>query len=328
MDYLEKARSVIQNEIEGLRQVRDELGASFEKLVGLCLETLGQDAKIVLTGVGKSGHVGHKIAATLASTGSRAVFLHPVEAMHGDLGILGGKDLLLALSYSGETEELLQLLPSAKRFKIPVVAVSSDPESSLAKFSDLFVQLSVPAEACPFNLAPTTSTTAMLAFGDALAIVLMEAQMAAQKFSKDHYSKLHPAGAIGRTVTLCVRDIMRAKDRTPIVGPETTVHDALLEMTKFRSGSVLIAAKDGQLLGIFTDGDFRRNIQNKGLEVMNSPIREVMTAKPITLGDSEMAIAALKLFEERKIDDIPVVDQDGNAIGLIDIQDLPKFKLM
>ena len=323
MDYLDRARGVLDNEIAGLQAVRDELGESFEKLVKLCQRILDRDGKLVITGVGKSGHVGRKIAATLSSTGSPAVFMHPVEAMHGDLGILAPSDLLLALSYSGETEELLQVLPPAKRFKVPIVAITSNPESSLAKYAELIVPLRVPAEACPFNLAPTTSSTATMAFGDALAIVLMEDR----KFTKRDYSKLHPAGAIGRAITLRTRDVMRAENRTPVVSPETTVRDALLRMTECRSGSVLIADAERHLLGIFTDGDFRRRVPGD-FNIMHAPIRDVMTKNPITLRDSQMAVAVLQLLEEREIDDIPVVDKDGKVVGLIDIQDLPKFKIL
>jgi arabinose-5-phosphate isomerase len=181
----------------------------------------------------------------------------------------------------------------------------------------------VPAEACPFNLAPTTSSTATMAFGDALAIVLMEDR----KFTKHDYSKLHPAGAIGRAITLRIRDVMRGAERTPVVTPDTNVRDALLRMTACRSGSVLIAAADGQLVGIFTDGDFRRRVASDQ-NIMHVPIRDVMTKNPIALRDSQMAVAVLQLLEEREIDDIPVVDKDGKVVGLIDIQDLPKFKIL
>lgn len=324
MDYIEKARWVLQKEIDGLEMVKAELGDSFLELVAMCRERINGGGKIVITGVGKSGHVGHKTAATLASTGSPAAFMHPVEAMHGDLGILDPKDVLLTLSYSGETEELIQILPAAKRFDIPIVALTSDPNSNLAKYADLIVQLRIPSEACPFNLAPTTSSTATLAFGDALAMVLMEDR----RFTKSDYSKLHPAGAIGRAITLRIADVMRDREKTPVVSPETPVRDALMEMTRLRSGSVLIADVDDKLLGIFTDGDFRRSMGQDDIDVLNARIDQYMTAGPITLTDSQMAIDAIKLLEKRKIDDIPVVDEAGRVKGVIDIQDLPKVKLM
>lgn len=323
MDYLSTAKAAFDTEIAGLIQLRDRLGEPFIRLVDLCLKTLDQDGKLVICGLGKSGHIGHKIAATLASTGAPAAFLHPVEAMHGDLGMLQDHDLLIVLSYSGETDELVTLLPAAKRMHIPVVALTGDPRSRLAHWSDLVVPLTIPAEACPFNLAPTTSTTAMLAFGDALAIVLM----GAQKFSREDYGRLHPAGAIGRAVTLRVRDVMRGLDRTPIVPSTAKVKDALLRMTECRSGSVLVTEGDGLLAGIFTDGDFRRHAQHD-LRVLEKGIAEVMTARPIRIRADEMAIAIVRLLEQREIDDIPVVDDTDHVVGLVDIQDLPKFKLM
>lgn len=324
MDYIARGQWVLQREIDGLEMVRDGLGDSFLELIELCKVRLRDGGKIVLAGVGKSGHVGHKIAATLASTGSPAAFLHPVEAMHGDLGILGSKDILVALSYSGETDELLEILPSAKRFDIPVVAITSDPDSNLSSYADLVVELRVPSEACPFNLAPTSSSTATMAFGDALAMVLMEDR----KFTKDDYSKLHPSGAIGRAITLRISDVMRDRDHTPVVNPGTTIRDALLEMTRLRSGSVLIAGTDGKLAGIFTDGDFRRCMSEDRGHVMEAVISDYMTKDPVSLSDSQMAIDAIKLLENRKIDDIPVVDENGVIKGVIDIQDLPKVKLM
>jgi arabinose-5-phosphate isomerase len=324
MDYLALAREVFTNEIEGLRAVADQLGEGFVQLVERSRATFAHHGKLVLTGVGKSGHIGHKIAATLASTGSPAVFMHPVEAMHGDLGVLTPhRDLLLCLSYSGETEELLTVLPAAKRFHVPIVAITGAPESRLAKWSDLVVAMPVPGEACPFNLAPTTSTTALLALGDALAIVLMRAN----DFSKADYGLRHPGGAIGRSVTLRIADLMRPPERTPIVPPETLVGDALYRMTTCRSGSVIVAAADRTLLGIFTDGDFRRRAQHD-LAILQQPIHKVMTANPIRLRIDQMAIEVLNLLEQREIDDIPVVDAANRVVGLVDIQDLPKFKLM
>lgn len=321
--YVDKARSVIQTEIDGLARVQEGLDQSFVALVDLCLKTIRNGGKLVLSGVGKSGHVGHKVASTLASTGSPAVFMHPVEAMHGDLGILSAKDALIALSYSGETEELLGVLPSVKRFGIPIVAITGKRGSSLANWSDLTVEIAVAKEACPFNLAPTTSTTAMLALGDALAIVLLEEQ----KLTAEQYGKYHPAGSIGRTVKLTVDDIMRKGDRLAIVQPDTSVQDALFTMTRCRSGSVAVADHNGVLVGIFTDGDLRRHVQGN-LNVLQAPIRRVMTPNPIRIHTEHMAIEVLKLLEGREIDDIPVVDERDRIVGMVDIQDLPKFKLM
>lgn len=323
MDYLSLAREVFDNEIAGLQAVRNQLGESFVQLVDMSLATLARHGKLVLTGVGKSGHIGHKIAATLASTGTHAVFMHPVEAMHGDLGILSERDLLLCMSYSGETDELLNVLPAAKRFCVPIVAMTGVEDSRLTDWSDLVVCMTVPAEACPFNMAPTTSTTALLALGDALALVLM----AANKFSQEDYGLRHPGGSIGRSVTLRMSDIMRPAERTPIVPPETLVRDAIYAMSKCRSGSVLVSDQEHRLLGIFTDGDFRRCAQHD-LEVLQRPITEVMTRDPIHVRLDQMAVELLNLLEDREIDDIPVVSNEGELVGLVDIQDLPKFKLM
>ncbi len=323
MNYIDRATSVIENEMEGLANIKEGLDESFVKLVELCLETLKNGGKLLLSGVGKSGYIGHKIAATLTSTGAPAVFLHPVEAMHGDLGMVNEKDLLIALSYSGETTEILEVVPSAKRFGIPVIAITGDPESQLAKWSDLVVLAKVHGEACPFNLAPTTSTTAMMALGDALAMVLLDAQ----GFGAEDYGKIHPAGSIGRSVSLKVADVMRRDERLPIVAPETAVKEALFTMSRCRSGSVIIADKEERLLGIFTDGDFRRHAQDD-LNILNTPIKDVMTPDPASINEQQMAVEILNLFEGREIDDIPVVNDTGQIVGLVDIQDLPKFKLM
>ena len=323
VDYLNRAKSIIETEINGLEKIKNELDNSFVQLVEISLKILEKGGKIVTCGVGKSGHIGHKIASTLTSTGSPAAFLHPVEAMHGDLGILNKNDLLLALSYSGETEELLAILPSAKRFNIPVASMTGNPKSQLAKWSDLVVLMKVDEEACPFNLAPTTTTTAMMALGDALAIVLLQAR----GFSKEDYGRFHPAGSIGRSVTLKVKDVMRDQDRLAMVPSGTTVKDALVKMTQCRSGSVVVVDNHENLLGIFTDGDFRRQIQKKH-ELLDMRIDAVMSSDPITIRDTRMAIEILSILEKKEIDDIPVVNDRNQVIGVVDIQDLAKFKLM
>lgn len=320
---LETARRVIDIEVAGIRQVQSQLGEPFLRCVGLCMETLERGGKLVLTGVGKSGHIGHKLAATLASTGSTAVFMHPVEAMHGDLGVLGPNDLLIALSYSGETEELLAVLPAAKRLGVPIIAICGNTDSRMTKWSDLAVPMAVEREACPFKLAPTTSTTALLALGDALAIVLLEQR----KFQKTDYARLHPSGAIGRSITLKVTDLMRTGAKFPTVRPDVTVKEALVAMTRARAGSVAVTDAKGILLGIFTDGDFRRHIVENP-KLMNAKIATVMTAGPISISSEAMAVDILKIIEKRRVDDILVVDPKGRAVGLIDVQDLPGFKLM
>ncbi len=320
---IKKASEVFDIEIEGLEHVRDQLDVGFTALVESCCEVLEKGGKIVVCGIGKSGYIGRKIAATLSSTGSTAVFMHPVEAMHGDLGILDKRDMLLALSYSGETEELLQMIPSAKRLDIKIAAVTGVSGSRLANWADIKVFMPVKREACPFNLAPTTTTTALLALGDALAMVLLDIR----GFSMDDYGRLHPGGAIGRAVTLRVRDIMRTGERLVTVYPETTVKDTLLSMTRGRSGSAIVTGKDAGLLGIFTDGDFRRHVEGD-LEILSRPVGSVMTKGPSAVRAEDLAVEILKLLEKRHIDDIIVVDSAGKVVGMVDIQDLPGLKLM
>ena len=320
---LSRAREVMDVEISGVRKVRDELGEPFVALVKKCLEILQDGGKLVLCGVGKSGHISKKLAATLASTGARAVFMHPVEAMHGDLGVVSPQDLLLAVSYSGETDELLRVLPAVKRMGVPIVGITGKAESRLGTFSDMVVPMPVEREACPFNLAPTTTTTALLALGDALAMVLLDCQ----NFQLSDYAKNHPAGAIGRTITLTVKDCMRTGERCAVVTPQATVREALLAMTKARDGAVAIVDAQNRLLGIFTDGDFRRAMTAND-QVLQAPIESVMTKSPVAINQRQMAVEILKLIEHRKIDDVVAVDDEGRSVGMVDIQDLPKFKVM
>lgn len=320
---IERAREVFDIEIDGMKAVRDELGNEFESLVGLCRDTLDRNGKLVVTGIGKSGYIGKKIAATLASLGSTAIFIHPVEALHGDLGMLREEDLLLAMSYSGETEELLHTIRPAKRLGVKLVAIVGNPESTLAGLADLCVPMPVPREACPFNLAPTTTTTALLALGDALALVLLELN----GFTKSDYGRLHPGGAIGRMVTMRVSDIMRGGDRFVRIGPEEPVREALCRMGKARCGSSIVVDAEGKMLGIFTDGDFRRWAE-KDMAVLTRKMREVMTPSPIAVQESALAVEVLKVVEKHRINDIIVVDKTGVVKGLVDVQDLPGLKLM
>ncbi len=322
-DIIKKAQEVFDIEIEGLQQVKNQLNEKFIKMVNLCSEKLNNGGKLVLSGVGKSGHIGKKIAATLASTGSTAVFMHPVEALHGDLGLLCDKDLFLALSYSGETDELVTILPAVKRLQVPIIAITASDKSSLSEWSDFTVEMPVGKEACPFNLAPTTTAIALLALGDALAIVLMKKH----KFSKQDYGQYHPGGAIGRAITLKVSDIMRGEDKIALIKPNVTVKDAIFAMTKAKCGSAIIVDENKKLLGIFTDGDFRRYV-NTSLDVLNQLIADVMTVKPTYVYAEKLAIEVLNVVENKNIDDIIVVNNKEQVVGMIDIQDLPKLKLM
>lgn len=321
---IKKAQAVLQTEIEGIEAIKQQLDNNFVELVAACIKTLDNGGKIVITGVGKSGHIGSKMAATLASTGSTAIFMHPVEAMHGDLGMLQENDIMIALSYSGETQELTRMIIPAKRLGVPVACFTGIPESTLAKLSDIVVIGAVEKEACPFNLAPTTTSTAHLALGDALAMVLLQER----KFTKEDYGRRHPGGAIGRAVTMRVSDLMRKPEAIVLAKPDDLVKNTLVRMTAARCGSAIIVDAEKKLLGIFTDGDFRRRVEND-LSILNRPMEEVMTRNPIFIKKDSLAVEILKILEKRKIDDLVVLEEDGCTVaGLVDIQDLPGFKLM
>jgi len=322
-NIIDKAREVFDIEIEGLAKVKEQLNSDFEKLVEKCVEVLNHGGKLVLCGVGKSGHIGKKLAATLASTGTPAVFMHPVEAMHGDLGILESKDVLLALSYSGETDELLSIFPAAKMLGVTTVAITGGKQSRLASVCDILIEMEIHKEACPFNLVPTTSTTALLALGDALAVVLLNVR----GFTLENFGRLHPAGAIGRSVTMRVKDLMRKGDKLALVHTDSSVKETLISMTKVRCGAAVVVDDEGLLLGVFTDGDFRRHVEDD-LSILDKPIVDVMTPSPLWINENKLAVEVLKLVEKRSINDVVVLDNDGKVVGLVDIQDLPGMKLL
>jgi arabinose-5-phosphate isomerase len=258
VSHLIQARKVFDIEVAALKKVRAQLDRSFDRAIELIVQVLEARGKIVVVGIGKSGNVGHKISATLTSTGSTSVVLNSVDALHGDLGIVNDGDLILALSYSGESEELLNLLPALKRFLVKIIAVTGDIKSSLALHSDLALNVRVPKEACPFNLAPTASTTAMLVMGDALAMAVLQAR----GFKQSDFARYHPSGAIGRAMLLRVGDIMRTGERNAVAREDVTVKEALLVMTRAKSGSLCVVDARGKLAGVFTDGDFRRHMSN------------------------------------------------------------------
>ncbi|OGV61327.1 MAG: hypothetical protein A2498_01000 [Lentisphaerae bacterium RIFOXYC12_FULL_60_16] len=322
-DYLQRARDVLDTEISGIRKAQGNLGPEFIAAIRLLLACLRSGRKIVVTGVGKSLHIADKISATLASTGATSVVLHPSQAVHGDLGILTPGDVVIAISYSGESDELLTLIPSLKRNEAHIIALTGTPESRLAQFSDVILNAGVDKEACPFNMAPTASTTTALALGDALAMVLLEAQ----GFCKEDYARLHPAGAIGRALLLRASDIMRPADRVAAVPADARVRDALIAMTRARAGSCAILNEDRQVSGIFTDGDLRRNLSNR-TAILDDPIKTLMTPNPITVTGDRLAVEVLDIFKAHNIDDVLVVDAEGRLISAIDIQDLPKFKIL
>ncbi|MCQ2378656.1 MAG: KpsF/GutQ family sugar-phosphate isomerase [Victivallaceae bacterium] len=320
---LERAREVFDIEVEGINYLRDRLSESFAEMVERCAGALDRGGKLVITGIGKSGYIGKKMAATLSSVGSPAIFMHPVEARHGDLGILQKNDLLIALSYSGETEELLVVLNPAKRLGVELVSITGNAESTLAKMSDLAVAMPVPREACSFGLVPTTTTTALLVLGDALAMVLLDKR----GFTKNDFGRLHPGGAIGRMVTMRACDMMRPLERTALVSADRTVRDAICEMGRVRGGSAVVVDDESRLLGIFTDGDFRR-LAEKGGDPLSLKMRDVMTANPVSVDADMLAVEVMKILEKRKIDDLVVTGSDGKVAGTIDIQDLPGMKML
>lgn len=321
--YVKRGRAIIDLEIGGLQSVRTHLNSGFGHAVDMIIQATAAGGKVVVTGVGKNLHIGEKISATLASTGTTSVMLNPIQAMHGDLGILAPADVLLALSYSGESEEILNLLPLVRRFGLKVIALTGKLNSSMAKLSDEVISVAVDREACPFNMAPTTSTTATLAVGDALAMVLLEAR----GFRIEDYAKRHPAGAIGRTLLLRVSDMMRKGQRVASVRSGAKVKDVILAMTRARTGSAGILDRNGRLLGIFTDGDLRRHLPQHP-DLVNMPVDSLMTRNPITVREDCLAADVLRIFEKHNIDDLLVVDSRNRLVGAVDIQDLPKLKIM
>jgi arabinose-5-phosphate isomerase len=320
---LAQARKVFDIELAGVKAVRAQLDAHFNTAVEVVTEVLRNRGKIIVVGIGKSGNIGRKIAATLTSTGSPAVVLDSVDALHGDLGVVADGDVVLALSYSGESEELLNLIPALKRFALKLITITGVAKSSLARCSDVVLNIKVPREACPFNLAPTASTTAMLVMGDALAMAILQAR----GFKQHDFARHHPSGAIGRALLLKVRDIMRSNDRNAVAVGTMPVKEALLLMTRAKCGSVSVVDSRGKLVGVFTDGDLRRHMARNG-DVLSQRLEEVMTPKPICVQDEALAVEALRIFNQRSIDDLIVVNSRKEPVGLVDSQDLPKLKLM
>jgi len=323
MNHLAQARKVFDTELVALKAVRAQLDDAFGRAVETIAAALAHRGKIIVVGIGKSGNVGHKIAATLTSTGSTSVVLNSVDALHGDVGLVNDGDVILALSYSGESEELLNLLPALKRFSVEIISLTGSLKSALARHSDVVLNVKVPQEACPFNLAPTASTTAMLVMGDALAIAVLQAR----GFKQSDFARLHPSGAIGRAMLWRVSDIMRSGERNAVADENIPVRDALLVMTHAKSGSLSVVNARGKLTGVFTDGDFRRCMATSE-SLLAQPLKKVMTRQPICIGEDALAVEALKIFNERNIDDLIVVNAKREPVGLVDSQDLPKLKIM
>ncbi len=313
-DHIGVGRRVLDIEARAVDCLKDSLDDSFS---AACDLMLGARVRVIVTGMGKSGHVGSKLAATLASTGTPAFFVHPGEASHGDLGMITPDDVVLALSNSGETAEVLAILPVIKRKGTALIGMTGRPQSALAQLSDVHLTVAVSEEACPHNLAPTSSTTAALAMGDALAIALLEAR----GFTPEDFAMSHPGGSLGRRLLLKVDDIMHAGERLPVVASGTPLSEALLEMTRKGLGMTAIARDDGTLAGIFTDGDLRRML-DRDIDIRKATIDEVMVAQPITIEPGHLAAEALQIMESRKINGLMVCDQDHKPLGAFNMQDL------
>lgn len=325
MDHLERARRVIRHEIAELNRLLERVGDSFSAAIETLRRAVENRAKIVIVGVGKSGNIGQKLAATLNSTGAPATVLDCQDALHGDLGLVTAADAVLALSYSGETEELLNLLPHLKRRGVSLIAVTGRPDSTLGRAADVVLDVNVEREACPLNLAPTASTTTMLVLGDALAMVLLEAR----GFNESDFASLHPGGSLGRALLTKVTDIMRTGEQFAIVPPDASVKEALGAMTRARTGAVVVASPGEPLAGIFTQGDFTRAFQADPAGIADRPVSELMTRHPITIDSSRLAAEALRLLESHRIDDLVVVDTVTRVpLGLIDTQDLTRIGLV
>ena len=315
-----RGRRVLATEAAAVAALVDRLGEDFAHACELLLACEG---RVVVTGMGKSGHVGNKIAATLASTGTPSFFLHPAEASHGDIGMITARDAVIALSNSGETEELLTILPLLKRLDVPLIALTGNEASTLARYATVTLDVSVPEEACPLNLAPTASTTAALAMGDALAVAVLEAR----GFTEEDFARSHPGGSLGRRLLLHVEEVMRRGTELPEVGPDTPLSAGLLEMSRKGLGMTTIVDDRRRVLGIFTDGDLRRALDRQ-LDVHATPMREVMTVGGKVARPRMLAAEAVHMMEEHRITALPVVDDDGVLVGALNVHDLLRAGVM
>ncbi len=317
-EILEQGRKVIEEEIRGLERLRDSLDESFVKAVEILYECEG---KVILTGIGKSGHVARKIASTLASTGTPAHFLHPSEALHGDLGMIDKGDVVIAISNSGESGEVVALVPYIKMLGVPLIAITNRPGSTLAKYSDVHIFLNVEKEACPLQLAPTTSSTATLALGDAIAMTLLRLR----GFTEKDFALRHPAGALGRKLRL-VKDLYHTGDELPVVREDTPMQEVVLEITSKGFGATAVVNEEGKLTGIITDGDLRRFVKRGGSFEKNVA-RDAMTRNPKIARPEEMALEALRRMEEHKITVLIVVDEENKPIGIIHLHDILRAEI-
>ncbi len=317
---ISRAKSVLKNESEAIARLIDRIDDDFEKIIDLLTENKG---RVIVTGMGKPGFIAQKVSATMSSTGTASLYLHPAEALHGDLGRVTSEDVIVAFSNSGETEEIVRLLPIIKKIGAKLISVTGNKKSTLALNSDFSINSSVEKEACPMGLAPTTSTTAMLAIGDALAIALLEKKNIQPK----DFALYHPGGSLGKRLLLKVEDIMRPKDKTPIVLPGDKIKDVLLKITEMRAGSASVVDDKGKLIGIFTDGDLRRHFED-GQDLSNQEVGDIMTKFPVNIKGEKLAAEAFKILTDKRIDEIPVVDDNGCPVGVLDVQDILKAGLV
>jgi len=317
---LAMAREVLEIEAKAISDLIGSLDQRFVQAVDTILNCRG---RVVVSGIGKSGNIARKIASTLASTGTPAFFVHPAEASHGDLGMVARDDVFIALSNSGESEELLAIIPLLKRQGAKLVAMTGNPQSTLAREADIHLYAGAEKEACPLNLAPTASTTAALALGDALAVALMQAK----GFTRDEFAASHPGGTLGRKLLTHVRDVMRTDENAPRVTHTATAMDGMLEVSRGRMGMTTVVDEHGRVVGIFTDGDLRRSLQ-KGVDLRSAPIADIMTRGPRTIGPDKLAAEAVQIMERYKVNQLVVVDEDQKLLGALNMHDLFRAKVI
>jgi len=317
---ISRAKKVLENESKAIAGLIDKIDENFDKIIDLLAKNKG---RVIITGMGKPGFIAQKVSATMSSTGTASLYLHPAEALHGDLGRVTSEDIIIAFSNSGETEEIVKLLPIIKKIGAKLISITGNTKSTLAVNSDFSIDSSIEKEACPMGLAPTTSTTAMLALGDALAIALLEKKNIQPK----DFALYHPGGSLGKRLLLKVEDIMRVRDKTPIVQKDTVIKDVLLKITQLRAGSASVIDADGKLIGIFTDGDLRRHFE-EGTDLLHCKVCDVMTKSPVSIKGERLVAEAFKILSSKNIDEIPVVDEEGRPVGVLDVQDILKAGLV
>lgn len=322
-EILKKAQNVIDIEIEAIQLMKGKLDSHFENAVSILKTAVDFERKIIIIGVGKSGNIGHKIAATLNSTGATSVVLNTQNALHGDLGIVSNGDVILALSYSGETKELLEILPHLKRKEVKLISITGKSNSTLGDLSDAILLTPILKEACPLGLAPTSSSTSALVMGDALAMTLLDSR----GFTEDQFASYHPAGSLGKILLTRIKDIMRTGSQLAICNESSTIMDSIKSMGAARTGSCLIVDNQQKLIGIFSHGDFARAYQNDP-SIGTQLVCQYMTKNPITLMPNLLAAEAVKILKKHKVDDIPVIDEERKILGIVDTQDFARLKLI